>query len=689
MSLLPRSIVLASLLLLASLSQAASEAVLWLHGPGDSQPSQALVLETDVDIEVTGLLAHAFVSQRFYNDSGDWAEGRYVFPLPDDSAVESLTVRVGERLIEGEIQPRAQARETYQQARREGRVAGLVEQERANVFTTSVANIPPGEEVEIRIGFRPRVDFEHGRFSLRFPTTIAPRFIPGQALPPGLGSDEPGGGWSPDTDRVPDASRISPPVQHPSAPDHNRLRLRVSLKAGMELAALESSFHAIRREYDGERWLIELDEAPQGARRDFELTWRPAGQNRVQSAGFRQTLGGSEHVLLMVLPPEQQRRSQSPRELVLIIDTSGSMHGEPMIQARESLLFALDSLSAGDRFNVIEFNHLTRSLFDSPVAASNRNIAQARRFVQGLNAGGGTVMGPSLAKAMQPPIPEGFLRQIVFVTDGIIGNEQEVLDQIRRDVGNSRLFTVGIGHGVNSQFLRDGARFGRGSYTFIGDTGQIHGRMRELITQLTSPVLQDIEVHWPGAVDAVPERLPDLYAGQPLMLSARADRLQGEITITGRQDGRAWQTTIPVDAFQVSSGVAAYWGRAALQRLLDQARSPAEREALRPEVEALAVEYQLLSPYTSLVAVDRTPARSRQIALRRHEVPSNLPAGRSLDGFFSGTRAMPATDAGSETSLLRGLLALLLVGLLLGHKRFSRDENALLEEALMDEEEQA
>jgi Ca-activated chloride channel homolog len=679
-----RLIMMTLLLLLMSTSQAASEAVLWLQGPGDGQPSQALALETDVEIEVTGLLAHALVSQRFFNDSGGWAEGRYVFPLPDDSAVESLSIRIGERLIEGEIQPRGQARQTYSEARRDGRVAGLVEQERANVFTTSVANIPPGEEVEIRIGFRPRVDFEHGRFSLRFPTTIAPRYIPGQALPAGLGSDEPGGGWSPDTDRVPDASRITPPVQHPDGPMHNPLRLGVSLRAGVELAALESSFHAVRTELQGDRWRIELDEPLQSARRDFELTWRPAGQNRIQSAAFRQQLGGSEHVLLMVLPPEQLRRNRSPRELILIIDTSGSMRGEPMVQARDSLLFALDSLGPQDRFNVIEFNHLTRSLFDAPVTASNRNINQARRFVGALEAGGGTVMGPSLARAMEPAIPDGYLRQILFVTDGIIGNEQEVLDQIRRDVGHSRLFTVGIGHGVNSQFLRDGARFGRGSYTFIGDTAQIHARMSELITQLTSPVLQDIEVHWPGAVEAVPESIPDLYAGQPLMVTARADHLAGEVTVSGRSEGLDWQTSIPLDAFQVSGGVAAHWGRAALDQLLNQGRNAAERQALRPAVEALAVEYQLLSPFTSLVAVDRTPARSRQVALRRHEVPSNLPAGRQVDGFFSSARPMPATDAGSDVSLLRGLLALLLVGLLLGHKRICSED-----EDLLDEEEQA
>lgn len=674
MLLLRRFPLLALLLIMTPLAHASSEAILWLHGPGDGAPSRALALETDVDIEVTGLLAHAYVSQRFFNDSGHWAEGRYVFPLPDDSAVESLTIRIGNRLIEGEIQPRAQARETYKQARREGRVTGLVEQERANVFTTMVANIPPGEEVEIRIGFRPRVDFEHGRFALRFPTTIAPRFISGQALPPGLGQDIDGGGWSPDTDRVPDASRITPPVQHPDGPMHNPLRLTVSLRAGMELATLESSFHEVRRDYDGERWRIELDEPPQSARRDFELTWRPVQRGRIESAGFRQTLGDSEHVLLMVTPPEQQQRSQERRELVLIIDTSGSMRGEPMIQARESLLFALGSLNPGDRFNVIEFNHLTRSLFDSPAEASSSNINRARRFVQSLHASGGTVMGPSLAQAMRPPIPEGYLRQIVFITDGIIGNEREVLDQIQRDIGDSRLFTVGIGHGVNSQFLRDGARRGRGTYTFIGDLGQIHVRTSELITQLTSPVLQDIQIHWPATVEAVPERLPDLYAGQPLMVTARASTLNGDITIIGRQQGRPWQTTITTESLAEANGVAAYWGRSQLQQLLDDPTSNQDPASRRAAIESLAVEYQLLSPYTSLVAVDRTPSRSREMALQRHNVPTNLPEGRQIEGFFSAARAMPATDAGSDNALLRGLLALLLVGLMLGHKRFGRNE---------------
>jgi Ca-activated chloride channel family protein len=606
------------LLALLTVCANASQSGLWLQGMENQQRVEAFALQTDVDIEVTGMLAYTTVSRRFLNDADQWAEGRYQFPLPDDSAVESLTIMVDGRLIEGEIQERGQARQTYDLARTEGRSAGLVIQEQANLFGTSITNIPPGAEIEIRIGFRQVVEFEHGRFSLRFPTSNA----------------------------------------------FKAMRLQVKLRPGMELASLESSFHLIETDFDGDSWMVTLDGGFDNSPQDFELIWRPARSSRVQSAAFIQHLGGLDHALLMMVPPQTFSAQQTPREVIMIIDTSGSMRGSPMIQARESLQFSLDQLGAQDRFNVIEFNHVTRPLFAQPMPASNGRIEQARRFVNGLEGSGGTVMGPSLAMAMHPTIPDGYLRQIVFMTDGLISNETEIIDQIRRDIGHSRLFTVGIGNGVNSQFLRDGARFGRGSYTYIGDLNQIHQRMSELISQLTSPVLHDIELHWPGDVESHPQRLPDLYTGQPLVVSARGESLSGDLLVTAMSDGRPWQQIIPLDAFQIAPGVAAHWGRAAIQGQLDQRGPGVAMETVRQGVLDLALEYQLLSPFTSLVAVDRTPERSRQIALRRHENAGH-------NEIYA--RGMPATDAGSWDSMVRGLLALLLVGLLLGHKRLSRD----------------
>lgn len=628
-------------------AHAGTQAELWLDHGETAPASPALLLDTEVLIEVAGMLAYSTVEQRFVNDSGYWAEGHYRFPLPDDSAVESLVIRVGGRLIEGEIQAREQARQTYERARESGRMAGLVEQDGASLFSTSVANIPPGEEVVIQIGFRQVVDYQHGRFSLRFPTTIAPRFAPeGAAASPGPNAY---------TER--------------SRP----FRLTVDLRAGMALAALESSFHAIDTDYADGRWRVDMLAGHAESRKDFELTWRPAERNGVTSTVFRQRLGGQDHALVLIVPPERLDTTRTPRELILIIDTSGSMQGDAIVQARDSLLFALDRLSGADRFNVIEFNNETRSLFAQPMPAGQRHVNQARDFVVQLRADGGTVMAPALSQAMAAEATPGYLRQIVFVTDGNTANDEDLIRTIRREIGVSRLFTVGIGHGVNSQFLADAARHGRGTFTFIGELQQVHQRMSELARQLTRPVLHDIELHWTDASEQHPERIPDLYTGQPLMLSARGDRLSGELLVTGISDGRSWQQSIPLETFHDAPGVAAHWGRKAIQAELDRRLMDASPEEVRDRVVDLAIEYQLLSPHTSLVAVDRTPSRSREAALRRHELATPLPNGFPGEASMAGLRVMPTTDGGSDSALLRGLLALLLVGLLLSHKRLSRD----------------
>lgn len=645
-----------------------SPATLWLEHDGQSSASLALV--TDIDIEVTGLLAYAQVRQQFLNDTAEWAEGRYVFPLPDNAAVESLRVVIGDRVIEGEIQEREEARATYERARAEGRIASLVEQERANLFSTRIANIAPGELVEVQIGFRQAVEFVHGEFRLRFPMSMAPPYVPGNPTPAEVGSAADGGGWSPNTDRVPDASRITPPLAGP-LDSVNPVDLSVELTPGVPLTWLESSHHLIDKQFDQGRWTVTLDGPFADPHRDFELVWRPAVDSHVESAVFMQRLGGLDHALVLLTPPQDFAALQTRREVTLIIDTSGSMQGQSIEQARKALLFALDSLSAQDRFNLIEFNSAASALFPAPVEASTDHVLRARHFVNALRADGGTEMLQPLELALGQPISPGYLPQLVFITDGQVGNTTEIVDLVRRRIGQARLFTVGIGHGVNSQFLGDLARFGRGSEVLIADLWQVQGRMTELVAQLTSPVLHDIEVHWPAEVEAVPERIPDLYTGQPLMVVARAERLRGDVLVTGLSDGQPWQQVIPLETFQIAPGVAAHWGRQAIQRELDRRGHELAEDEVRRRVLDLAIEYQLLSPYTSLVAVDRTPERSREAALRRHQVPGYL-ADNGADANAMLARAMPATDAGTVSRWLRGLLALLMVVLLLLHPFISR-----------------
>ena len=651
---------LSVLLLAASVARAdgPNPAALWLESNGQASASLALV--TDVEIEVTGLLAHALVRQQFLNDTPEWAEGRYVFPLPDDVAVESLRVVVGDRVIEGEVRERVEARLAYEQARAEGRIASLVEQGQGNLFSTRIANIAPGQLVEVQIGFRQRVEFAHGEFRLRFPFSMVPPYRPASTR-----------------DEVVADLHESDSVDHLVGPvdSINPVSLKLRLDAGMPLRMLESSHHAVRRALVDGHWLIDLDGPLANPHKDFELVWRAQVGAQVETVAFRQALGGQDHVLLMFNPPEQFSASRTRREVTLIIDTSGSMQGESIEQARQALELALGGLDGGDRFNLIEFNGQARELFPGPVPVTPLHLREARSFIRALTADGGTEMRAPLEMALAQPTAPGYLAQLVFVTDGQVANTAELLALVRRDIADARLFTVGIGHGVNSQFLSDMARLGRGSSVLIADLAQVAGRMNELLTELTSPVLHDIELHWPNPVEALPARIPDLYTGQPLVLAARMDRLAGDLLINGFSDAQPWQQVVPLETFRPASGVAAHWGRQAVQRLLDQRLAGADPEQIRAQVVELATEYQLLSPYTSLVAVDRTPERSRQAALQRYAIPGYEADNRADNGGEARAlmaRALPATDAGSDRLLIRGLLALLLVILVLAHPWLGR-----------------
>lgn len=646
-------------------AQAADEAVMWLNPSGGEASRQAVLLETEVDMRVTGLLGRVQVRQRFFNDSDDWAEGRYVFPLPGEAAVDAMWIRIGDRVIAGEIHEREQARKIYEQARERGQHAGLVEQERANLFTTSVANIAPGQEIEIRIGFDVPVDYDNGRFSLRFPTTVVPRFIPGS--PADTDPDEMVG-RTPNTDQVPDAARITPPIRHPASGPARQLDLSVTLNPGLDLGSVNSLHHPVDIRRDGETWRIELLPDTAAARKDFELTWQPRDPDRAALAVFTEQRADADYVLAMLVPPRPEATRTPPREVIYIIDSSGSMQGEAMVQARAALRLGLDRLGPDDRFNVIEFDNLARGLFDSPQPAGERNLQRARGFVDALVADGGTVMGPPLEMAMAGQPPEGLFRQIVFVTDGAVGNESSLLAAIARDIGTARLFSVGIGHGVNADFMRATARIGRGSHTLIADSTQIRDRMNGLLTRLEQPAIRELDLDLGDTAAVYPDPLPDLYAGEPLMITARLTDAPRQLTVNGYRDGRPWTRYVDLDASQRAPGIARLWARERIRSLKDRRIAGADGETVRREITATALEYGLLSDYTSLVAVDRTPARSQEAALKRHDVPGELPEGREMEGFFDA-RAMPSTATGYRASLLRGLLAAAALVLLAGLSR--------------------
>jgi len=623
------------------------------QGPGEA-PVPAPLLATDVAIDVSGVVARTRVTQRFVNPGDDWREGVYVFPLPETAAVDHLEMHVGERRIEGQIRERGEARRSYEQAKREGRKAALVEQERPNLFTTSVAPIGPGETVVVAIEYQEVLRFDEGAFALRVPLAVTPRYIPGAPLP---ATGDGGTGFAPPTDAVPDADRITPPVVHPSTGKVHPVTIRVAIDAGFPLARLASEYHPVDiEEAAGHRYQVRLRDGPVPADRDFSLRWVPDVGAAPGAAVFVEPGRGCTYALAMVVPSvPADGTPRRAREVTLIVDTSGSMAGTSIDQAKAALKLALDRLAPGDRFNVIEFNTHARKLFDAPLPVDATTLRAARSFVGRLSANGGTEMREALEAALTRDVAPDYVRQVVFLTDGAVGNEDELFRLIRERLGDRRLFTVGIGSAPNRHFMAKAAQSGRGTFTSIGDLREVQARMEGLFRKLESPVLTDISIRWPGRAEGWPASVPDLYAGEPIVVTAALDDADGEVVLTGHAGVSPWMAVLPLGGHPPSPGVGVLWARAKIDALTDAGVAGAPADDVRPAIVALALEHHLVSRYTSLVAVDVTPTAPAGTTATPAAIPGNLPAGHEYESIFGG---LPQTA--TPAALLARIGALLL-----------------------------
>ena len=615
------------------------------------------VLSTDVKFKVSGTVTRAVVSQQFRNDSQDWVEGIYVFPLPENAAVDRLQMHVGDRLIEGQIRERAQARAEYEAARERGSLASLIEQERPNIFTSSVANLGPGQTLTVEIEYQQTLHYLDGMVSLRFPTVVAPRYIPGTPQSEGKPS---GHGWAPDTDKVKDASRITPPVLAENEPMRNPVTIHVELDAGFPVNEVKSRYHPVKvQKRDDNRYEVSLAVGPFPADRDFELVWNPLPGAQPRGAMFLESAAGESHLLLTLFPPFGVKADDKrlPREVIYVIDTSGSMEGTSITQARAALRLALGQLAPEDRFNVIQFNSATELLFPSSREASVKNVVAARRYVDKLRATGGTEMVPAMQAALESPAKEGYLRQVIFITDGSVGNEDQLFKLIQRKLGRSRLFTVGIGSAPNGHFMTKAAQLGRGSFTYIGDLDEVGEKMAALFGKLEHPVLSDIVVEWPADLNAQssPEKMPDLYLGEPIVLSALVQGpLKGKVVVQGQAGGESWTAEFDLSTAHDGKGMGVIWARRRVEALMDSIHEGADREDVRQKIVEIALKHHIVTRYTSLVAVDVTPVRPQAEGYDAEPVPTNLPDGGSHAGYFG---SLPKTATPAELHLILAILA--------------------------------
>jgi Ca-activated chloride channel family protein len=648
----------------------------------------AIMQHSKAHFDISGMIAQVRLEQTFVNNSGQWVEAIYAFPLPETGAVKAMEMRVGERRIVGEIAEKSLAKKIYQQARMAGKKAALVEQQRPNLFTNRVANIGPGETIVVRLNYVQQVEFSSGEFSLRFPMTITPRYIPGVALLD-TADDEPESvldlnpylGWAQPTDQVTDADAVTP-LLHPDSvaglASVNIIELTAQLDAGMPLAKVDSSYHELTMSRSSNRYDIRLAKGFSQMDRDFVLIWQAVTGATPQAAVFTETVNGEHYGLLMVIPPAlvtPEHAQQIHRETIFVIDTSGSMGGVSIAEARQSLDFALTHLRSKDSFNIIEFNTSHRLLYRAAVPASRHNVQRAREYVRQLNAGGGTEMLGALRAALSfSASADGHgleaqalerIRQVVFITDGAVGNEQALYREITEHLGPNRLFTVGIGSAPNSWFMRKAAQFGRGTYVQIGDLNEVGNKMSALFEKISNPVVANIEIQWPIGVEAFPAKISDLYKGEPLLVAVKSGRrpMTGEISIRGDMAGKPWtrrlritDTSQSVEAVATHSkhpGVATLWARRKITSLLDELVTGKAASLVRGDVLAVALSHRLMSPYTSFVAVEQRITRPSNAALVKAFAANTQPKGQSAQSF-----AYPKTATTAAANLFFGGLFL-------------------------------
>ena len=603
----------------ADLKRIGAGELLWKSGRG-LIPLPAT--ELSVDLEVSGIMVHGRLSQSFHNPTPEVIEAVYAFPLPDRAAVQHMELRIGERRIVAVIREREEARKAYVEARSTGRKAALVDQERPNLFTTSAANINPGESVSVVLKYVQEVDYVDGTFSLRFPLTFMPRF----AAPAGTDAELP----------VHFCSAVSRrSARETSAP---RATVRVHLDAGMSLELIESESHTIDSVAAGRAYFVRTDPEQIVADRDFVLVWKPRLGEEPRAVVFAEERQGERFALIMLMPPARGSEAGLglPTETLFVIDVSGSMKGSSIRQARQALLAALDQLRAEDRFNLIKFNDDNEAFRSEFQQATPDSLEPAREWVRGLEAGGGTMIYPALMRSLAAmgDSRSSHAQRIVFLTDGAVGNEQQLLGSIAERLGDTRLHTIGIGSAPNTHLMRKMAQRGRGLCEFISSAGQAENRISAFFARLDRPVMTDVELEATGLEisERYPDPLPDLYAGQPLLVSARlvGESAEGGLRLGGWTRGGRIERRFAIDRPGPSdSGVAARWARAKIGSIMDSLHEGADPADVRRAVVELGLSFHLVTRYTSLVAVEEFatalgPASS-------HHVAGALPQGGTSD----------------------------------------------------------
>jgi Ca-activated chloride channel family protein len=544
------------------------------------------MVSMDVTLSISGPIVRGRLVQSFENPTDETLDADYVFPLPEGAAVDGLTLEVGDKRFVGQIQENEDAQRTYEKAKSEGKGAGLVEQSRPNIFRTRVANIPPHASIVVHLDTLDEAEWSAGEFTTTFPTTITSRYAPSDAAA---------------CDATPTETAAHQPL----------VALRATIDAGLPLDAVVSPSHRVRTSARGSSVEVRVGDGRVPADRDFELHWRPKTGGAPVAGGLVEERTDGRFGLAMLVPPPLQPEGGGsfPTQTVFVVDVSGSMAGTSLEQAKAALGVALDRLRPGDTFTLVKFDSNYEVYADRFIDAAPVAIDAAKRWVSQLAAGSGTEILPALVRALDlsergdPAV----LKRVILITDGAVENEDQVVAEVARHLGGTRLHIVGIGLAPNRWLMKELARAGRGTFESIGAIADVQAKTVALLTRTERAAITDVALEWVGAapLDAGPDPVPDLYEGRPLVVTARFDPTKPlpKLRVWGKAPGGPVTMDVDFARAGANAGIGTRWARARITGL-EQARvHGADPVVVRADVVELAKRFSLVTAYTSFVVV--------------------------------------------------------------------------------------
>jgi len=563
-------------------------------------------LETNIAVDIQGMVASTIMDQVFINTSDKAIEAKYIFPLNNNCAVYDMFFIIDDRIISSKIEEKKEAKKEYEEAKKDGKRASILNEERPNIFSQSIANIMPNDSIRIRIKYVEAIKYEDGEFEYRLPLAITPRFAEESS------EIKISKGVNRVSSTVIDKSRITPHYIPQRIISGRGVSININLDAGIEILNSSASHPILKNIIDKSKMSVSLQNERILADQDFIFNYKIQKKQEPQIATFISEMNGEDYYMIQAIPPKPKKdKNKISKEMTFIIDVSSSMHGNNMMYAKSALLEGINALGEDDYFNIIQFNDQFEYFKPYPIAANKDNIIDGKKYVSNLHATGGTRALPALEWAMNEPKQQNTMKMIVFITDGAVGYEDAVFSLINQSLGNARIFPIAIGSAPNSFLLEKVAQISRGTHTYIKNNNEIISQMNSLLSKINKPILSDIKITLDKNADYYPNPVKDLYHNEPLIIFGKSDEINNKIKIEAQTNRGDYKKTIKIKKRKIKEhkSIPILWGRKKIDFLMNQyrlktANSSQTKEGIKNEIISISKKYNILSKFTSFVAIE-------------------------------------------------------------------------------------